>query len=703
MRTYFLFILLAFCLAGSRSATATHVLGAELSYSCQGNGLYRFTLVVYRDCLGIDLPPNSISISSPVSFSLPLVSVQDISPRCSGSSLISCTPDANGNILGGAVSKSIYSTLLNLSGWGAPPLSGYRFSVTLPCCRPALSNSAITEMSVTATMHRFVDPTTNQALTPAQLCDNSPVFTTNPAVAYILNPADTVYAQHFASDVDGDQVLHQLTLPRDNFRSDRPYLLPYTLSAPLPGMLGSMGVGAANHPIHPQTGEIVFRPAMPGNFVTCVRASAFRNGQLISEVTRDFAVKIVTAYVGSPLPYTTQGLASFFSQRAPQIWKPQTQGDSTVQSFVRSFYAGDSIKLLLQSEDVFPTLSGDPINTTTWGPPNQQLKFAVLSQKLSESNDASVGCDLPPCATLNRLPITLPSVQPSLQFLGNGLPLGRGFSTLNYNGMELIWLPDCGQVRQHDHAAGAATQSSYGFVLRAADAMCVLEGATDRALLINILSKPILQAPAHAGLQFDNANQHFQLSWTPLIDTLTIDSLDLVNWGQQLSLVELRQKSVHRRMSSFHAYRIYRQLNYGPWHLVGERHSIYDSLFTDTSAFPQAHAVSYQIRTVSGCNLLERASNRMDYSVQNTAVFEAGKSAFMLSPNPGQGWYQIRLIDQKSLPEKLELRDLQGRLLHEWSVSEREIFGFELHNLPAGVYFLQSAHGNLRLKLVHRP
>ena len=694
-------LFLSFCVAmlgWISTSTASHILGADLSYRCLGNGQFKFTLNVYRDCVGIDLLQTSMPLRGAANATMQLVSTQDISPRCSGSSLLSCTPDARGTVLGGAVSKLVYTAVLNLSGYGAPPSSGLGFMVTLPCCRPALSNSNITEMTVSATMYRYADPQTGRFLTPAQMCDNSPVFATEPAIAYILNPIDTVYYQHFASDADGDQVVHQLDNLMDNLPIHRPFFPPYSISAPLPGMVGS-----GTMPIHPQTGEIVFRPAMTGNFATSVRASSYRNGRLVSEVIRDFAVKIVTAYTGSPLPYTTQGLAAAFAQRAPQIWKPQTQGDSTVQSFVRSFYAGDSIRLLLQSVDVFPTLSGDPGNTATWGAPNQQLKFAVHSSKLSTSNDAAVGCDMPPCATLNRLPITTPAVQPSLQFLGNGLLLGNGFSTLNYNGIELQWVPECNQVRLHDHGGGGTVQSSYGFVLRSADDMCVLEGTTDRAMLINILSKPVLREPVNVTLQFDENSRNFQLSWSPQIDTTSVDSLDQVNWGQLLSANELRQKSVQRRLQSFHSYRIYRQLNYGPWLLVGELDSIFQDNFMDSTVFNQSQAVSYQVRTVSGCNLIERASNRVDHWIQSTSLNDHKESEYVLFPNPGHAWYQIRAKNQASLPEKLELRDLNGALIHVWTTNLQTVFEFELHALAAGIYILQSSDGVLRVKLVHQP
>jgi len=34
-------------------AKASHILGGEITYRCLGNGLFEFTIKVYRDCNGI--------------------------------------------------------------------------------------------------------------------------------------------------------------------------------------------------------------------------------------------------------------------------------------------------------------------------------------------------------------------------------------------------------------------------------------------------------------------------------------------------------------------------------------------------------------------------------------------------------------------------------------------------------------------------
>ena len=76
------FILLLF----GPQAKATHVMGGDLTWTCQG-GSYVFQLVFYRDCNGADVNPVSENIevwnhASINQISLLFVSREDVSPIC---------------------------------------------------------------------------------------------------------------------------------------------------------------------------------------------------------------------------------------------------------------------------------------------------------------------------------------------------------------------------------------------------------------------------------------------------------------------------------------------------------------------------------------------------------------------------------------------------------------------------------------------
>lgn len=47
-------------------ASATHISGGKIYYECLGNDQYRITLVVYRDCAGINLNSSyTLNVNSP--------------------------------------------------------------------------------------------------------------------------------------------------------------------------------------------------------------------------------------------------------------------------------------------------------------------------------------------------------------------------------------------------------------------------------------------------------------------------------------------------------------------------------------------------------------------------------------------------------------------------------------------------------------
>lgn len=82
-------LLLILLFAGfARNASASHMMGADITYKCKGNNVYDFTVKVYRDCRGIPFNSPSMQIrcvqgsSATVTPSYNLVSIRDITPTC---------------------------------------------------------------------------------------------------------------------------------------------------------------------------------------------------------------------------------------------------------------------------------------------------------------------------------------------------------------------------------------------------------------------------------------------------------------------------------------------------------------------------------------------------------------------------------------------------------------------------------------------
>src|SRR5687768_13048718 len=91
-----IFLLLVFVSLFSARAEASHLMGGEITWECQGAGTYIFTLKLYRDCNGITSSPTlSLAVfnhPSVTGFNVTLVSQNDISPSCNPAGpTISCS------------------------------------------------------------------------------------------------------------------------------------------------------------------------------------------------------------------------------------------------------------------------------------------------------------------------------------------------------------------------------------------------------------------------------------------------------------------------------------------------------------------------------------------------------------------------------------------------------------------------------------
>ena len=120
------FFSIIFLICFSFNSMASHVMGGDLTWSCDGSGNYVFELVFYRDCNGAEV--NIIAEQLRVwnhptltTIQMPFVSREDISPSCSpvaGSPpmLLCGTGSAGGNGVG-AIEKVIYrSASISISG-----------------------------------------------------------------------------------------------------------------------------------------------------------------------------------------------------------------------------------------------------------------------------------------------------------------------------------------------------------------------------------------------------------------------------------------------------------------------------------------------------------------------------------------------------------------------------------------------------------
>lgn len=553
---------------------ASHVLGGDISYRCLGNGIFEFTVTVYRDCNTGSAGWNttSLNLSGPIAGTLALISSTDVTPRCASNTTFNCNPPTVGHGQNGSVARFVYRGSVNLSSLAAAPTSGYTWFVSFPCCRPTLSNMIGSQQALQVKMFPYTNPATGQSLTPAQLCDQSPHFALDPTLVAINNPNDTLHLQYLASDVQSyDSTVYGIDFPLSNTLQPYAYNPPYSQMNPLPSLMGPPFVSAANSPIHPNRGEIVMRPTLNGNFALVVKATSFRQGQRIAEVFRDITLKIIANPAGSPPPFipNPSNALHSFSQRAPIIYSPRGPAGDSIWNF--TYYDEDTIALPILVADLYPLFSGNPGDPSTWVPQTNPFAIGVTGQQLSTSNNPAADCAAPPCATLRGLGEPLPpapvAAAPVQVIRGNGNPIGLGYTDTVQGGFTFVWIPRADSLLP---LSQAGTVRNYQFALTAVDRTCPLEGETNRVMHFRIKPLPVLPRPVFDSISRQNGQStlHFRVS----LDSAVIDPIDVANYGPVLSAQDsaaLMARSLARQQRSYDGLNIYKAVNYlGPYQLV---------------------------------------------------------------------------------------------------------------------------------------
>lgn len=370
------------------SLKATHLMGGEISWECQGDGRYIFTLKLYRDCSGVPLQlPVSLRVHNhPGLSSIPMSieSRKDISPQCNGSGpTIDCAtaiPQGNPNFTIGAVEEFILrSQPVQLSG--TPPSQGWIFTYDDCCRNGAISNLIISPGQTGMTLRAVMYPGA-QAASPC--FDSSPVFQQIPTVTICANNSFSYNPNAF--DADNDSVTYSFGAPIDwlngnaftgTFPAAIPWQPAYSQASPLPGPQLGNSIPAE---LNSETGEITFTPRYTGNFVMVVKASSYRCGQLLAEIFREIQVIVIPCAENSP----------------PSITAPFRDPASGLYThFTDTVEAGQMVNFVISSEDNDRLPIGIPQTITV---------LASGGDFGTDFTDPDGGCPNKPCATLSPAP-----------------------------------------------------------------------------------------------------------------------------------------------------------------------------------------------------------------------------------------------------------------------------------------------------------
>lgn len=433
------------------SSKATHLMGGEITWDCQGGGQYIFTLKLYRDCNGA-LPPGLLNLNvfnhpTVSSITVNLVSQNDISPVCNTSGpAISCSlaesqtgwPSSSTPILG-AVKEYIYQSAPTVLS-GTPPAQGWSF-IYSECCRNAsisnLINPGSSGITLRAVMYAYNGQNNNPCF------DSSPKFLESPST--IICVGYPFHYNHNAYDPDLDSLHFSFAEPLTNYVSGsyNPPTNPtpitfsagYSYLSPLPGITqNSSNVPAS---INPKTGEIAFTSFTQGNFVTVIKVQSFKCGQLVAEVYREIQVVLLPCAANNPptISYTT---------------------------YQDTVYAGANVNFTLTASD----------NGTLPGGSPQTISISATGTQFGTGyTNTSAGCLNPPCATLSPPPPATNTVSTATTF---------------------NWQTSC----NHLNTQTCNSQSNtYTFVFKIKDDFCPAPAENISTVSITVLALPVVQSP----------------------------------------------------------------------------------------------------------------------------------------------------------------------------------------------------------------
>jgi gliding motility-associated-like protein len=468
MRSLQRILLVLLLLAGFKQASASHLMGGEITWTCQGNGQFVFHMKLYRDCNGTQGPPSAIldvfNHPTLTTIAMSLISQTDISPQCNAlGPAISCSNPTPGQ---GAVEEFIYqSSAITIAG--TPPAAGWIFAYQ-NCCRNGAITNLVNPGSSGFTLRAKMFAYNNMNTSPCY--DNSPEFLESPKTITCTGYPFTY--NHNAVDAELDSLVYAWDQPLDVYQASPPVYNPspipfaagFSYTSPTPGT--SFDPNNVPAVLNPATGEISYTCFTSGNFVSCIRVEGWRCGQKIAEVYRD--IQSVLLPCGNNTP--------------PSVIPP-FQSNTIYQDTV---YAGALVSFTLSATDFDFLPNGQP-QTLTINATGQQFGAGFTS--------TTTGCLNPPCATLTPPP-----------------PVSGPFGVST----DFNWQTACNHI---SYSNSCFVQSNtYNFVIRTSDDFCPAPAQTIATISITVLATPVVASPdIHCVAVAPNGD--ITLTWDQPVDT----------------------------------------------------------------------------------------------------------------------------------------------------------------------------------------
>lgn len=269
----------------SQNARAEHIIGGEMYYECTGEGVYLFTMKLYRDCFtaGADFDsPGNFGVFDADNNLIDVIQAPVMSVEGINTSVASPCMVIPPNI---CVEEGIYEFTLEV-----PDMTQSYTVVYQRCCRNAtiqnLVNPGTQGLSIAVNVPPYAEVE----------CNSSPSFNNFPPP--VLCNMEQLEFDHSATDSDGDSLAYSLCAPFLGGSQTSPLPLPPT-APPYDEVLWGGAFSAVNPlqgapglEIDPVTGMLTGVPQFQGQYVIGVCVEEWRDGQLLSVNTRDFQFNV---------------------------------------------------------------------------------------------------------------------------------------------------------------------------------------------------------------------------------------------------------------------------------------------------------------------------------------------------------------------------------------------------------------------------
>ena len=283
-------VLATFFICLSSGILASHIIGGELKYKDLGEGEYEITLVVYRDCSGVDfanpvniqiwgLSETSGLIESTFSINIPLLSsdIVDV-PVVLGNP---CGIPPQGICIQEATYRAVVILPLNEYGWDLSYAD---------CCRTPSSVNIDWDLTSGAVYAAHI-PGVGNGLD--YVLNTPPEFNLKPPTAICSNL--DFFWDHSATDADGDSLVYELCTPFADILYS-PYVPG---SEPFLPVIYAPGFSSVNPiasdpqiAIDSNTGLITGMPNLPGQYAFAVCVSEYRDGVFLGSHQREFQFNV---------------------------------------------------------------------------------------------------------------------------------------------------------------------------------------------------------------------------------------------------------------------------------------------------------------------------------------------------------------------------------------------------------------------------